>query len=132
MTEIIRPYESRDAAAIQGMFEAHGFAYGLPDPQAHDMLASLVLENGAVRTAALLRLEVNAFLLMDNNWSTPQHRWEALQSIHESMRRRAESAGIEQANAWIPQEIEKQFAPRLAELGWRKNVWNSYSRKVKE
>ena len=128
----LRVCANADKDALKALFDSHGFAYELPDPRGSDILASLVLEEGnAVRAAAILRLEVNAFLLLDGNWATPRERWEALQVIHEAMRQRAEDAGIQEANCWLPEEIEKQFAPRIEELGWKRNLWNSYSRKVK-
>ena len=131
-TLIVRQYKDADKAALHYLFDARGFAYDLPDLKGSDILAALVLEEETkVRAAALLRLEVNAFLLLDGDWATPRDRWEALQIIHEAMRERAEHAGIKEANCWLPPEIEKQFAPRIEELGWRRNLWSNYSRKVK-
>lgn len=128
----VRPYTQADKSAFSSLFDAHGFAYELPDPKGSDILASLVLENSEIQAAAMLRLEVNAFLLLNHEYGTPRDRWEALQIIHEAMRQKAEDAGINEANCWLPDDIEKAFAPRLEDLGWRKNLWNSYSRKVKE
>lgn len=127
----VRPYGEPDKSALDSLFYAHGFDYDMPNVRGQDILSSLVLEEDGVRAAALLRLEVNAFLLLDHEWATPQERWEGLQMLHEAMRQKAEDAGIEEANCWLPPEIEKPFAQRLESLQWKRNLWNSYSRKVK-
>jgi len=128
----IRPFVESDGIALKALHDSHNFDYALPDPLGSDMLAALVLDDGSIHAAALLRLEVNAFLLLDGDWGTPAERWGALKAIHEAMKGRAAGAGIEQANCWLPTEIEKAFAPRIEELGWRKNLWNSYSRTVRQ
>lgn len=132
-TLLLRNYQEADRTALESLFKAHNFEYSLPEANGDDILCALVLEDdGQIKAAAILRLEVNCFLLLDHEWGTPQERWEALQVIHEMARQKAEDAGIREANCWLPPEIEKPFAERLEMLGWRQNVWNSYSRKVSE
>lgn len=128
-----RELEIRDIAAVERLYRAQRFAYSLPDPKGSDILSALVLESaGEIRAAALLRLEVNAMLLLDHRWQKPQVRLLALRQIHEASRIKAEAAGIGHANAWLPPEIERQFAPRLYELGWTRCEWPSYTRQVNQ
>jgi len=128
---LTRELETRDIAAVERIYRSQGFDYSLPDPKGSDILSALVLESaGAIRAAALLRLEVNAILLLDHRWQKPQVRLLALDQIHEASRKKAEAAGIGHANAWLPPEIERQFAPRLYDLGWERCLWNSYTRQV--
>lgn len=132
-TMFLRNYQESDKIALESLFKSHNFDYTLPEANGDDILCALVLEeDGQIRAAAILRLEVNCFLLLDHKWGTPQERWEALQVIHEMARQKAENAGINEANCWPPPEIEKSFSDRLEALGWRQNLWNSYSRRVKE
>jgi hypothetical protein len=129
----IREWKESDEPILERFYHQQGFAYDLPDPKSADMLTALVLESaGEVRAAALLRLEVNAMLLLDNRWQKPQVRLIALQQIHEAARQKALGAGIEHANAWLPPEIEKQFAPRLMDLKWERCLWPSYTRQVNQ
>jgi hypothetical protein len=127
----VRNYLPSDRAAIERFYRSQGYIYALPIPDNKDILSCLVLESaGDIRAAAILRLEVNAMLLMDHRWQKPQVRLIALQELHEAARKKAEEAGIEHANAWIPPEIENQFGPRLMELNWEKCLWPSYTRRV--
>ena len=129
----IRSYRESDTVRLKSLLDASGFGYPLPTIPGKDVLSALVFEaDGELQAAALLRLEVNAFLFMNTEWRTPLDRWNAVKQLHEAMRQEAEDSGIvEEANCWVPSEIEAKFAKRLRQLGWRKAQWNSYFRQVK-
>lgn len=128
----VRDYSQADLSDLEHLFQVNGFDYRFPRMDAEDILSCMVVADEHVRMAAIQRLEVNCMLLIDHKWRTPGERWQYLQALHELARQKAEEAGIQEANSWIPPSVEKQFAPRLEFLGWRKNLWPNYARKVKE
>lgn len=128
----VRDYSQADLSDLEHLFQVNGFDYRFPRMDAEDILSCMVVADEHVRMAAIQRLEVNCMLLIDHKWRTPSERWQYLQALHELARQKAEEAGIQEANSWIPPSVEKKFATRLEFLGWRKNLWPNYARKVKE
>jgi hypothetical protein len=112
----IRDFQPEDEHALRAMHAAQGFDYPFPDLSNHLFLTRLVLEE--------------VYLLAQPGAGTPQERWQRLVVMHEGMRRALLAQGFEDATCWIPPRIERGFGRRLRRLGWVRDAWAAYSRKV--
>jgi hypothetical protein len=128
----IREYQPEDERALRAMHAAQGFDYPFPDLSNQLFLTRLVLEDddGRPLMAALGRVTCEAYLLAQPGAGTPQERWQRLVVMHEGMRRTLQAQGFEDATCWIPPRIERAFGRRLRRLGWVRDAWTAYSRKV--
>jgi hypothetical protein len=129
---IIRDYRPDDEAALRAMHAAQGFDYPFPDLANQLFLTRLVLEDDAGRPvmAALARVTCEVYLLAQPGEGKPRQRWLRLLVMHEAMRRALRAQGFEDATCWIPPRIERAFGRRLRRLGWVRDPWQAYSRKV--
>jgi hypothetical protein len=128
----IREYTPEDAAPLREMHAAQGFSYPFPDLSNRLFVTRLVLEddNGRPLMAALGRVTCEVYLLAQPAAGTPQERWQRLLAMHEAMRRALHAQGFEDATCWIPPRIERAFGRRLRRLGWVRDLWAAYSRRV--
>ena len=128
----IREYRPEDEAALREIHAAQGFDYPFPDLANQLFLTRLVLEDDAGRPlmAALGRVTCEVYLLAQPRAGTPQDRWQRLLAMHEAMRREQHTRGYEDATCWIPPRIERAFGRRLRRLGWVRDLWAAYSRRV--
>jgi hypothetical protein len=128
----IREFTAGDLAALERMHAAQGFAYPFPDLANPLFLTRLVVEDDAGRAvmAALLRLTCEAYLLHQPGAGTPRARWRALLALHEAARLDARARGLDDVHAFLPPRVERAFGRRLQRLGWVKDPWASYCRRV--
>jgi len=128
----IREYQPEDDAALRAMHSAQGFDYPFPDLSNQLFLTRLVLEDdrGRPLMAALARVTCEAFLLADPRAGTPHDRWQQIVVLHEATRRALHAQGFEDATCWLPPRIERAFGRRLRRLGWLRDAWAAYSRKI--
>ena len=128
----IRDYLPEDEAALREMHGAQGFDYPFPDLSNQLFLTRLVLEDddGRLLMAALGRVTCEVYLLAQPGEGTAQERWQRLLALHEATRRTLHVQGFEDATCWIPPRIERAFGRRLRRLGWMRDAWAAYSRKV--
>ena len=129
---IIRDYRPEDEPVLREMHAAQGFDYPFPDLSNQLFLTRLVLEDDSGRPvmAALGRLTCEVYLLARPGEGAPGVRWRRLLVMHEAMRRALHAQGFEDATCWIPPRIERAFGRRLRQLGWVRDQWPAYSRKV--
>ncbi len=128
----IREYTPEDEAPLREMHAAQGFDYPFPNLSNQLFTSRLVLEddNGRPLMAALGRVTCEVYLLAQPRAGTPQDRWQRLLAMHEAMRRVLHAQGFEDATCWIPPRIERAFGRRLLRLGWVRDLWAAYSRRV--
>lgn len=131
---IIREFRPEDEAALRAMHAAQGFEYPFPDLANPLFSARLVLADDAGRPvmAALGRVTCEVYLLAHPGDGAPRERWERLRMMHEAMRRTLAAQGFEDATCWIPPRIERAFGRRLRRLGWVRDAWQAYSRKIRD
>ena len=126
---IIRPYTEADVERVKELHAAQGFEYEFPDFSRPEFIIRSVIENGnGVEAGLFLRKTAEVFLLMQ-----PMARKAALQRIlifDREIPPLAARKGFSDVHAWLPPEIEKRFGKLMEHLGWRKQLWPSYSREV--
>jgi hypothetical protein len=147
----IREYNPSDLEALRRMHAAQGFGYPLPDLESPLFLSNLVLEDDAeaiesgreeadrnsppvgpsrVTMAILQRLTAETFLLHDPAAGTPRRRWQSFLALHEAARNAAIGRGLDDVQAFVPPPIARAFGRRLARLGWTRDPWPCFSRRI--
>ena len=144
-----------DLDALRRMHAAQGFGYPLPDLDSPMFVSKLVLEEDGedadggsprgftprgreaadrssprVTMAVLLRLTAETYLLHDPGAGTPRQRWQRFLALHEATRRDAAARGLDDAQAFLPPRIARAFGRRLARLGWTRDPWPCFSRRI--
>jgi hypothetical protein len=128
---LIREYTGADLDALRAMHAAQGFAYEFPDLDDPLFVVRAVVEDeGRPRMAALLRLTAEAYLLADPRDGAPRERWQWLAALHEATREAAAARGLADVQAFLPPRVAHAFGRRLAKLGWRRDPWACYTRRV--
>ena len=134
----IREYTSGDFDALRRLHAAQGFAYPPPNVDSPLFVTKLVLEDddGEVSAgshivmAVLLRLTAETYFLHDPAAGTPGERWLRLIALHEAARQAAAARGLDDVQAFVPPQIARAFGRRLAQLGWSRDPWPCFSRRV--
>ena len=126
----LRPFEVSDWEAVRKLHEKRGFDFVIPS----NLAEAVVIEDeetGQVVQVVATRETREAYCWVDPDWSTPRWRWDALTQAHEAIRQQLVYKGIEDAHVWLEPSVEKGFGGKLMrKLGWVKNLWPSFSRKV--
>jgi hypothetical protein len=147
----IREYKSSDLDALRRLHAAQGFGYPLPDLESPLFLSKLVLEDDGeekesgreeanpnspctrssrVTMAILQRLTAETYLLHDPAASAPRRRWKCFLALHEAARGAATERGLDDVQAFLPPPIARPFGRRLARLGWTRDPWPCFSRRI--
>ena len=128
----IRLYRPEDEPALREMHSRQGFAYDWPDITDPIFLTKLVLEDGHGRPvmAVLARLTCELYLLADPQGGTPRERYAAFLALHGMTEHELGRRGLQDGTCWVPPQIEKAFGRRLARLGWIRDPWASFSRRI--
>ena len=152
----IREYTSDDFDALRRLHAAQGFGYALPNLDSPLFVTKLVLEdnggrealdreslpagsleheagarvNSRIVMAVLLRLTAETYFLHDPSAGTPRERWQRLIALHEAARQDAAARGLDDVQAFVPPQIARAFGRRLAQLGWARDPWPCFSRRV--
>lgn len=114
---MIRDYRGSDYDRVVEIFRQREYEFKLPDLDSPLMLTRKVVvdSDDVVRIAAFARLQVNAYLLIDDTWATPQGRLDSIGMIQDAMTERCRFFGVDEASA----QVHPRFARRLKKIGWR-------------
>ena len=88
----------------------------------------VVDDENRVRMAILGHRSVEAYFLIDKSWGTPGERYGAFLDLHNYACDVGSHLGYEDVIALLPPNVEKPFGRRLLQLGWARNIWQTYSR----
>lgn len=139
---IERAYTKADAERVADLHRLCGFEYELPDLEAPSFLIQRVIEDeGQIAMAGLVRMTAEVYLLADTRWRTPMWRYQAMQRLEKSLEGQTSALRLtdENGNAprqledvfcWMPPEIERSFGKRLSRMGWQRQLWAAFSRRV--
>jgi len=125
----IRPYVDSDLERIKELHGSQGFDYEFLDFGKPEFIIRSVIENGnKIEAGLFLRKTAEAYLLMQ-----PMTRKAGIgrllifnREIPPLMKRQ----DLSDVHCWIPPEVDASFGKLLLHLGWQKQLWSSYSRKV--
>jgi hypothetical protein len=87
-------------------------------------------KSSRVTMAILQRLTAETYLLHDPAAGTPRQRWQNFLALHDAALRDAAARGLDDAQAFLPPQIARSFGRRLARLGWTRDPWPCFSRRV--
>ena len=85
---------------------------------------------GRIAMAVLLRLTAETYLLHDPAAGTPRLRWQRFLALHEAARSSAAARGLDDVQAFLPPRVARAFGRRLTRLGWTRDPWSCFSRRV--
>lgn len=127
----IREYSPADLDRLRDIHSRQGIDYPFPNLESPDFIVKAVIENGTgVDTALLLRRTAEVYLLMDREKGTPADRIGRLAILNEAVPPLASSRGVSDVFCCVPPQIERAFSRRMIPLGWRKEPWPVYSRRI--
>lgn len=119
----IRTYTEKDLARIKKFYSEAKHDFEMPDPEHTGFVIRECLEeDGVVRLAAFGRAQLNAFLLVDGKWKSPNERLEAIQILEYAMIEKAKILGFDQTTA----QVNPRFGQRLKEFGWAKSLGETW------
>lgn len=128
---MIRPYRTSDAIDLRQIFEQQGIEYECLDFNDRSVLSKVVFEkDGKAGMAILCRLTAEAYFLMDKEFGLPDEKWAAFLQLHEAAREDCLKRGLTDVYCWVPPMIAKSFGRRLMRIGWGRNLWPSFTRKL--
>ena len=125
----IRPYTEADLERLKAIHAAQGFDYELPDLSKPEFIIRAVIENGnGVEAGLFLRKTAEVFLLMEP--TTRRKGIGRLLIFDREITPLAKQEGLSHVDCWVPPKIERDFGKLMLRLGWYKQLWSSYTRKV--
>ncbi|HEY6339345.1 MAG TPA: hypothetical protein VIW68_12700 [Candidatus Sulfotelmatobacter sp.] len=122
----LRRLNSTDRPAMDRLHASMQLGYDLPE----NFFVKLGIFDGPLRVALLGRKTSEAYLLLDQNWSSPRERWDAIQRLIVTGAQQAKLDGIDDVNVWLPPSVENRFAKRLADFAFVKAPWNCYTARL--
>jgi hypothetical protein len=129
----VREYTEADLDALRRMHARQGFDYTFPDLADPIFISKLVVEeDGRAVMASLARLTCEIYLLADPGEGNPRERYARLVALQRAGERDLLTRGLDDAHAWLPPPIAKNFGRRLERLGWvRDDRWTPYCRRLR-
>lgn len=126
---MVRDFDPKtDLSAVLAIHKAQGFDYNLGDLTSPLYLIGKVrVIDGQAVAAMFLRITAETFLLVDGS---PVARGKAIEELQPEVLRAAWGKGLNDVFCVVPSEIEVNFSPVLARMGWVKERWPAYSRSV--
>ena len=126
---MIRNYENSDLEEIKRIHSLSGLPQNcLPDPTQKQFVVKLAAEEqGRVVQAGFVRLTGEAYVLVDHRFSTPELRWEILQSLVIRGLHDAGKKDLTEVTAWVPPKLAESFEPRLKALSFERSPWPSFT-----
>jgi hypothetical protein len=120
-----------DESKLHALFETQGFEYEWPDLNSPLFLSKVVLEERNFPVMVLAsRLTAEEYFVMDRDFGSPEEKWAAFVQLHEAAREDCLKRGLDDVFCHVPPQIAVSFGRRLMRLGWERNLWPSFSRKL--
>ena len=116
-------------AVVREWHRQSGFGYPLPNLLSPLAVVRGVAErDGKIVAAGIVRLIGEEYLLLNPD-SSPTTRARAALELQAGLELDAKQFhGLDSISAWIPPEIEGEFAEKIVRLGWIKSPWQNYTR----
>jgi hypothetical protein len=92
--------------------------------------ASAHVSSPRIVMAILQRLTAETYLLHDPAAGTPRLRWQRFLALHDAARGDAAMHGLDDVQAFLPPPVARAFGRRLERLGWTRDPWSCFSRRI--
>ena len=115
---------------IKKLHASMGLDYRFPDLDGPLIEAKAIVHDehtGVVLGAGAIKRVGEAFLWLDIHASTRQ-KVKAIRALNKIMVDAGKVLTLEEITAWIPAELEPQFAHMLGSLGWQKSPWPTWTK----
>lgn len=120
----VRPLEDSDVPYLQAVAAATGYEYPVLDSGRIEALLVVADDEDRPIVACAAERIVQLYLWPGN--AAPAEKLHAIRLLHEAMGAALRAKGYNDANAFLPQQIERKFGRRLERsFGWRPN-WKSW------
>lgn len=106
---------------IKEVHRASGFDYKFPQDFSTPLFPvrrCVTDDDGRFVGALALKVEAETYLWLDDQYGTPELRWDAVKLLNSDMVERARDIGFDQAHCVLPPEIAERFGKRMQDLGW--------------
>lgn len=116
-----------DIPILRAMFEASGFEYSFPDLESSQFETVQVVTDGEDRPlmAVAAKRTIELYLLR-GDFEHPGATLHAINQLHVSVANALRLKGYDEANAFLPPQVERSFGKRLMRsFGWLK-AWQCY------
>lgn len=122
----VRDIRPDDIPHLYRMFESQGFEYTFPDLAQMEAVKVVTDGNDIPLCAVAAERTVQLYFLADN-FGPPHARLHAIGLLHVAMATTLKSLGYNEADAYIPPQIDERFGRWLVRrFGWVRN-WKSWS-----
>lgn len=121
----IRAYDDADFFRVQELMKRHDWE--LPTTAESQCFSRVAIcdENKPVAFGFSVKSS-ESYLVLDNHWSTPAWRWEALKLAHDTARDETTRIGVNRSITWVPWNIVRAYEKRLKRLGWQRQERPSF------
>jgi len=122
--------EDGELDAIERCHRESAFDFRMPELKSNPLfvIQRSLRHEGKFLAAVLGKVEVEVFLFLNREASTPYQRFEGLKLLHCDLVRKAREFGFDSMYCVLPPQVEKSFGPRLEEHGWRRDRgWTKYT-----
>jgi hypothetical protein len=130
----LREYESSDRAALEEIHRRRSLTTEFPETSTPLVLVRLVLADDTGRPVAAVfgRLTAEIDLVMDSAEGTARDRLNWLKLLAAVAEKRLWDSGLDRAVAFVPVEIARAYGRRLAEIGFEREPFAAFRRRVNE
>jgi hypothetical protein len=124
----IRDYKPEDFERVKQIHQTRGYGFVLPNLEHPLMVTRKVLadEQDRVIMCVLGRIHINAILLVDGTWGTPETRLAGIVELQNEAMKAAGALGLDIATT----QADGRFAERLKEMGWQKGFQEMWYRSI--
>lgn len=124
----IRGYRASDLERIEQIHKKQGLDYAMPRLSDPTFAIGAVASDSGVQMAGFAKITAEMFLFLDHDYADPETRWKLFLALHESVRRQAIEAGLQDLNFWLPPGVPEGFIRKLMQIGWSENTpWRQFT-----
>ena len=123
----IRKFVNTDSQVVRAIYDKVG--YGFEYPSFGHMETAFVVEDEGIIGAVGARLQAEIIGVFDPEWGSPHRRMEMFAQLHNPMRGQLRLRGVQTACVYLDPKFCR-FGKRMFDLGWKKHLWDCYSKEV--
>jgi hypothetical protein len=127
----VRQLRNDDIPKLRKFHAASGLQYDFPDLNGqHIESACVVVDDNDEPLCAGIAERIVQIYFLSSDFGPPHARMSAIRMLHDSVHAELNAKGYNEANAFLPPEISKQFGRWLCRhFGWVRN-WDSWCKRI--